>query len=83
MIHELKTWSEYFHKLKTEEKTFEVRKNDRNFKVGDLLLLREYNPNTGYTNEVCWRKITYILDDPNFVKDGFVILGIKNAEVFF
>lgn len=43
-IHELKTWPQYFHAIKEGIKTFEVRKADRDFNVGDILLLREFIP---------------------------------------
>jgi len=42
MIHELKTWPEYFEEILTGKKTFEVRKNDRDYKVGDTLILKEF-----------------------------------------
>ncbi len=41
MIHELKTWSAYFNEVFMGHKTFEVRKADRDFKVGDKLILIE------------------------------------------
>ena len=41
MTHELKIQSEYFEVVNNKTKTFEIRKNDRNFKVGDKILLRE------------------------------------------
>lgn len=44
MKHDLKTWTEYFQAVKSGDKTFEIRENDRNFKVGDVLLLREFIP---------------------------------------
>lgn len=75
--HELKTWSEYFFAVATGMKTFEVRKADRDFRFGDTLILKEYNPDTGYTGDECTKTITYILSDPQFVKEGYVILGIQ------
>lgn len=42
--HELKTWPQYFERLLSGEKTFEVRKDDRGFQAGDLLVLREWSP---------------------------------------
>ena len=42
--HHLKTWPEFFSVLSTGEKTLEVRKNDRGFKVGHILHLREFIP---------------------------------------
>lgn len=41
MLHELKTWKEYFDPMWIGQKLFEARKNDRDFKVGDDLLLIE------------------------------------------
>jgi len=44
MIHELKTWPEYFKDVKSGKKSFEIRKDDRDFNKGDVLLLREFKP---------------------------------------
>ena len=41
MIHELKTLPEYFEAVRKGDKTFELREDDRNFKVGDYLALNE------------------------------------------
>lgn len=48
MIHELKTWPEFFDAVKRGEKTFEVRRNDRGFQVGDTLRLVRWQPSEGY-----------------------------------
>jgi hypothetical protein len=45
-MHELKTWGDAFDPLWNGEKGFEFRKNDRGFKVGASLLLKEWNPVT-------------------------------------
>lgn len=42
--HELKTWPEPFAAMVDGRKAFEIRRDDRNFAVGDALLLREYEP---------------------------------------
>jgi hypothetical protein len=42
--HYLKTWPEYFQAIKSGEKKAELRLNDRDFKVGDELVLQEYDP---------------------------------------
>lgn len=42
--HELKVWPEFFDDLENGRKTFELRKFDRDFREGDTLRLREYDP---------------------------------------
>lgn len=81
-VHALKTWPNYFKDVVNGSKTFEVRKNDRNFKVGDFLMLREYDPEDDtYTGEVLYQRVSYVLDDPRFVKDGYVILGLSGEVI--
>lgn len=76
--HELKIMPEYFRAIVEGEKTFEVRFNDRNFAKGDLLILREHDGN-GYTGRTRTVEVTYLLDDPNYCKKGYVIMAIKNV----
>ena len=62
-IHKLKSWTGFFEPVFTGEKTFELRINDRKFKVGDILHLREYDDHTRrYTGRSIRKQITYILD---------------------
>jgi len=82
-IHELKTWERYFKEIWNGNKTFEIRVNDRDFKKGDILLLKEYNPAFNlYSGRSISVEITYILDDPFFLKEGYVIMSfiIKSRE---
>jgi hypothetical protein len=61
-VHELKTWNPSFSDILSGVKTFEVRKGDRDYKVGDALLLREYEPVAGiYTGRDCRVYVTYVL----------------------
>lgn len=79
--HELKIWPEYFDDVQSGEKGFDVRKDDRPFEVGNILLLREFNPNTEeYTGREMAKRIRYILRESEFagVAPGFCILGLHN-----
>ncbi|CAK1233951.1 hypothetical protein LMG30234_GAICNKDF_00564 [Fructobacillus fructosus] len=42
-VHELKLDEKYFDLVDTGVKTFEIRKNDRDYRVGDLLALSIYD----------------------------------------
>ena len=44
VIHELKTWPEPFASIRSGAKTHEIRRNDRDYQVGDTLLLGEWLP---------------------------------------
>lgn len=81
MTHALKTWPEYFQVIKDGSKTFEVRKADRNFKVGDRLLLQEFDAEENdYTGQEWEGSIVYVMNDPDFVKKGYVVFGIKEKD---
>ncbi len=77
-IHELKTWSEYFNEIFLGHKQFEVRKNDRNFKKGDMLILNEWSPETQqFTGRKMARTVNYILEGGQFgIEKGFVVMSI-------
>jgi len=83
-VHKLKIAPNHFQSVKSEKKNFECRKDDRNYKVGDELLLHEFKatklaPDGEITGQVCHRKVTYILREFEGLKDGFVILGIEKV----
>ena len=82
MTHALKTWPEYFQAVAERGKTFEVRKADRPFKVGETLLLQEWDNVKGeYTGDEISVVITYILRGGQFgIEEGFVLMGIKEKE---
>lgn len=76
MTHELKTVQPYFDAVADGSKTFEIRKNDRGFKVGDRLRLREYNPaGDSYSGTSVYADITYITDYAQ--QPGYVVMGIR------
>lgn len=82
MIHELKTEKKFFEDILNRAKSFEVRQNDRDFKTGDYCALNEYDAETQqYTGRSMIVRITYILSDERFVKEGFVTFGVEVCGV--
>jgi len=78
MNHDLKLVQPFYDAGYNGSKPFEVRKNDRPYAVGDTLTLAEYDPAAQeYVGPKFVREVTYKLDDPAYVKDGYVILGLK------
>lgn len=88
MVHALKLHKKYYEDSVKNLKTFEIRKNDRDFRVGDILKLVEYDPNMadkrmgliGVTGREHFKEITYILDDSNYLREGYVCLGVRPIE---
>lgn len=79
-FHDLKISCDYFDDVRRGYKTFEVRYNDRKFKVGDVLLLREVNKKGIYTKRELLCEVSYLLDDEKYCKDGYVVLGISGVR---
>ncbi len=69
----LKIAPEYFEAQKAGKKKFEIRRNDRDFQVGDKLKLCEWND--GYTGRDITVRIEYMTDYKQ--KPGYVVLGTK------
>lgn len=80
MIHALKTKPKYFEELVAGVKKFEVRKNDRPYKIGDYVALNEWNGEQ-YTGKCILQKIVYILSDSEYCKEGYVVLGVEPCVI--
>lgn len=78
-FHELKVWPEFYEAIREGVKTFEIRKDDRGFRIGDELYLREWCPKKqNYTGARSRRWITYILKGGQFgLEPGYVALGLS------
>jgi len=77
-IHPLKTLPQYFWAVVRGDKTYELRRDDRDFRVGDLIELHEWTPLGGYTGRTQAVEITHILRDAKEygLMDGYCILSI-------
>ena len=82
-LHELKIKEEYFDSILHNLKTFELRKNDRDYKVGDLIHFVNVDNSEFKYGDLFVFQITYILKDvPEYGLDkDYCILGIKKLEI--
>ena len=77
-LHELKLQQPFFDDVYYNRKDFEVRKDDRDFKIGDRLKLIEYpSENPKYV----LKDIKYILEGGQHgIESGYVVLGLKDVS---
>lgn len=80
MTHILKCWPDYFEAVQSGKKTFELRKNDRNFQADDCILLLEYEPDLQvYTGRSIERRISYIVREGPWLTPGYVALSLQEV----
>lgn len=81
VVHELKCWSEYYGRVADGSKTFEVRKNDRGFKTGDVLRLREFNRTMEcYSDQQCDVRVLNVYSGLPGVHEGHVVMSIERCS---
>ena len=89
-IHELKTDPDSFDESWRGKKSWEIRLNDRDFRIGDSLVLRETNY-TGeemkagkplvYTGNRMLVEVSFIMAGPIYgLQDGWVIMSTNELE---
>ena len=89
--HVLKTLPDYWHAIERGEKTFEVRRDDRGFQKGDVLVLRRLRKSFGGV----WVEdrspdnspydlrfaVTYVLTGGQFgVEPGYVVMALRRCR---
>lgn len=76
--HELKCLPQFFQPVVDGKKTVEIRFNDRDFKVGDTIVLNEFSGTYGRASgRTGLLEITHILDDRRFLQPGYVALSVS------
>ena len=73
-IHQIRIGASFFEDACSNIKSFELRKNDRDYKKGDILELMEFldGRNTG---RMVRKLVTYILEDYTGLEDGYCIMA--------
>ncbi len=79
MTHRLKTDAECFIAILQGIKRFEFRKNDRDFKVGDILYLVEWNKEMqAETGDCIYMQVQFIIHGPDYgIPEGYCIMSLK------
>lgn len=78
--HEIKIDTRYYNRVQTGEKTFEIRKDDRDYQVGDKLLMREHIEGEGDVNYSSPIHAIITYKSTFQQKEGWCVLGIKLEE---
>jgi hypothetical protein len=85
-IHELKCWPNAFAAIWDGRKTAEFRRDDRGFGIGDVLRLREYEPE-GFNGAAHYagREVRVVVTDirrpgPFGIPEGYVMMSFRTIE---
>ena len=75
---EKKILPEYFEAVRSGRKTFELRIDEDNAEVGDIIVLREWNDGQ-YTGRKIERAVSYVLRDcPQYgLTDGYCVIALQ------
>ena len=91
--HILKIWPNAFAAVKDGTKRFEWRLDDRGFEVGDVLVLREWDPTERRFVDSCGRhsqyfeyselrvRVTYIARGMHGIPPNYCIMSIELVEL--
>ncbi len=83
---EKKAWPEDFERVSSGKKNFDVRLGDEAYAAGDILVLREWDPEKKtYTGRSLEKKIKYVAKtkqmpywtEEQTVANGFVIMALE------
>lgn len=80
IVHELKCWMPFFQCVMEGAKSFEIRReDDRDFRVGDTLHLKEWDQKAErYTERWVSRRVTYVTRAPAWgLPEGVAVLSLR------
>lgn len=79
-VHTIKLARMYYEDVKSGKKSFELRKNDRGYKQGDILRMLEYAEGE-WTGREMVVEVTYLLEDYAGLEEGYCIMALKVCDV--
>jgi len=74
-VHQIRLATQYFEDVCSGKKSFELRKNDRNYKTGDILEMVEFKDGRN-TGRMVRAEVTYMLEDYTGLEDGYCIMAV-------
>jgi hypothetical protein len=77
-VHYLKIHTQHFQGIRSGIEKLQVRKND--IEVGDTLILDEFDPIKKRYTGAWMPKLVTSIDDPQFMKEGCVVLGTVDIK---
>lgn len=81
--HELKTWPSFFEAVWDGTKPWEYRRNDRDYQIGDILILKEWCPEKQqYSGRTIKSVNGYMLQGKMGMPEGFAIMSLTNIRKF-
>lgn len=80
MRHEIKILPEYFEDKIEGIKDWEIRFNDRDYQVGDILIEQEWSEDTSWTGRCMEEEIKAVYKNLPFVKEGYVVLSTRQMK---
>ena len=87
---EKKVWPKFFQKILDGDKTFELHLADFECKPGDILVLKEWDPETKkYTGRILEKRVTYVIKTKDLKfwskedveKYGYQIIGLETNSL--
>lgn len=84
MLHKLKISPRFYSDIEMSGKRFEVRRDDRKYQIGDILVLNEFANNI-FTGRTIYALVTYIHRNDaqtTFMRDGYIIMGIDIIRIY-
>ena len=73
--YKLKIKSEHYVDVINGTKTAEIRYNDRNYQVDDILILNEIDSLGNFTGNNCVVIVTHVLNNNQYLQTGYVMLS--------